>query len=44
MLWWEHYDNGATTEAQLKLQHHFGDGFGHKSHTGMINVLDLFQD
>ena len=42
MLWWEHYNNGVTPEAQLKLLHHSGEGLGHQSNTGVINVLDLF--
>jgi len=42
MLCWVHYNNGVTPEAQLKLLHHFGEGLGHQSNTGIINELDLF--
>ena len=42
MLWWEYYNNGVTSEAQLKLLRHSGEGLGYQSNTGVINVLDLF--
>ena len=42
MLLWEHYDNEVTSEAQLKLLHHSGEGLVHRSNTGFINVLDSF--
>ena len=44
MLWWEHQNNRVTSEAQLKLLHHSGEGLGHQSNTGVINELDLFWD
>ena len=40
MLWLEHYNNGVTPEAQLKLLQHSGEGLGHQSNTGVINVED----
>ena len=42
MLWLEHYNNGVTPEAQLKLLDRSGEGLGPQSNTGVINVLDLF--
>ena len=41
MLWWEHYNNGVTPDAQLKLLHHSGEGLGHQSNKWVINVLRL---
>ena len=42
MMWWKHDNNGVTPEAQLKLSHHYGEGLGQRSKTGVINVNDLF--
>ena len=43
MLWLEHYNNRVTSEAPLKLLPHSGEGLGHQSNTGVIDVLVLFQ-
>ena len=43
MLWWEHYNNGVTPEAQLKLLNNSGEGLGHQSNTLVIDVLDVFR-
>ena len=43
MLWWEHYNNEFTSKAQLKLKHHLGEGLGHHSNIGVIDVLDFFR-
>ena len=43
MLWLEHYNNEVTPEDQLKLLDHSGEGLGHQSNKGVIDVLDLFR-
>ena len=39
MLWLEHYNNGVTPEAQLKLLHHSGESLGHQSEGFLMHLI-----